>query len=74
MAKRFVVTLSADGMINVETSNVQGEACLEDIETMQKLVPGAQIIDSRLTDDYFATRNTAHLAAHTIDELKETNE
>ena len=74
MSKRFVVTLAPDGSISVETNNVTGAACLEDLATIEQLVPNSQIIDSRLTEDYYQLNTPQYLATQEAEVLKETND
>lgn len=53
MSKKFVVTIGSDGMISAETSDITGAACLDELATIEALVPDARVVDSRLTGDYY---------------------
>lgn len=53
MSKKFIVTIGADGLISAETSDITGAACLDELATIEALVPDARVLDSRLTGDYY---------------------
>ena len=74
MAKRFVVSFAPDGSVSVETNNVTGEACLEDMATIEQLVPNYEIADSQLTEDYFKLNTPQYLSSQEAEVLRETNE
>ncbi|MFR9751467.1 DUF2997 domain-containing protein [Nocardia sp. 004] len=56
MNRRIVVTVSADGTISAESTGRPGPSCLDDVTLMQQLCRQAEVVDSRLTREYYASR------------------
>ncbi|WP_433876234.1 DUF2997 domain-containing protein [Sinomonas atrocyanea] len=55
MSRRITVSIGPDGTISAEVSGASGPACLSSYDTIGKLIPGATVVDSKLTDEYHAT-------------------
>lgn len=59
MRRLITVTVGVDGSITAESSGEPGPDCLDDYDTILRLLDGATVIDSRLTPAYFATEGRA---------------
>lgn len=55
MTKRITVTVNPHGMITVTASGQPGPKCLDEMATIQTLVQGATVVDSRLTPEFHQT-------------------
>lgn len=53
MNKRIRVTVSPDGQISATIEGHEGPSCMDELSTVAALFPGASIVDSRLTPEYF---------------------
>lgn len=51
--KKITITISSSGAITAESSGQPGPSCMDELATIQALLPGAEIADSRLTPEYF---------------------
>jgi hypothetical protein len=52
VTKRITVTVDPNGMITVTASGQPGPKCLEEMATIESLIPGATAVDSRLTPEF----------------------
>ncbi|WP_077490421.1 DUF2997 domain-containing protein [Sinomonas mesophila] len=52
MTRRITVNVGPDGVITAGVSGAPGPSCLSSYETINQLVPGTTVVDSRLTDEY----------------------
>ena len=64
---RYVVEVSPDGQVRVTTHDVHGPACLESMDTIKKMTPGAEVLDSALTSDYYATNTSVDIQSEIED-------
>lgn len=55
MTRRISVSIAPDGTITAEVTGAPGPACLSSYETIGRLVPGASVVDSKLTPEYYLT-------------------
>jgi hypothetical protein len=55
VTKRITVTVNPQGMITVTASGQPGPKCLDEMATIQTLVQGATVVDSRLTPEFHQT-------------------
>ncbi|GAB3547435.1 hypothetical protein GCM10027404_09520 [Arthrobacter tumbae] len=53
MSKRIRVTVSPDGQISATIEGHEGPSCMDELGTVSALFPGATIVDSRLTPEYY---------------------
>lgn len=53
MTRRLRIAVRPDGTIIAETQDVQGSACLDELDRIRRLTNGS-VESSRLTQDYFA--------------------
>jgi hypothetical protein len=53
MARRITVKIEPNGDITAEASGAPGSACLSSLQKMQELLPGAKIVDSKLTPEFY---------------------
>lgn len=51
-ARRIVLTVRPDGTLTAETKNATGSSCMSLLDSIEKLCPGAVVVDSHLTADY----------------------
>lgn len=54
MTKRITISISPDGVIAASVEGYKGPGCVNELATVQALLPGATVADSRLTPEYFA--------------------
>ena len=54
MSKKMIIKLSPNGEIQMTTQGVKGKKCLDYLEVFKKLVK-VNIIDTKLTDEYYET-------------------
>ena len=52
MARFVTITVAPDGSIVAKSSGQPGNGCLGDLNTIQALLPFAEVADSRLTPEY----------------------
>ncbi len=64
---RYVIDVSPDGQVRVKTHDIHGPSCLESLDTIRRMAPRAEIMDSALTRDYYAT-NTSSEVQTTIED------
>lgn len=66
MTKRITVTVNPNGMITVTASGQPGPKCLDEMATINSLIPGAITVDSRLTPEFHqsATETVAQAQWH----------
>lgn len=53
MSKRITVRIGPDGTISAKIEGHSGPSCVDELSTVQGLLPGATVTDSRLTDEYY---------------------
>lgn len=53
MTKRITISISPGGTISASVEGHEGPGCVDELATVQALLPGATIADSRLTPEYF---------------------
>jgi hypothetical protein len=56
--KKITITVSASGSITAESSGQAGPSCMDELATIQALLPQSEILDSRLTPEYFQLART----------------
>jgi hypothetical protein len=73
MTKRITISISPDGVIAASVEGYKGPECLNELATVQALLPGATVADSKLTSEYF-TDATQYLAdsTHPVTEIEES--
>ncbi|RJT97359.1 DUF2997 domain-containing protein [Arthrobacter frigidicola] len=64
MTKRITISIGSDGAITASVEGYKGPGCIDELSTVQALLPGASITDSRLTPEYFIDASQ-HLAEST---------
>lgn len=60
--KKITITVSSSGAITAESSGQPGPSCVDELTTIQALLPGAEIADSRLTPEYFQVSHTRQVS------------
>lgn len=55
--QRIRIEINEDGTINVKTLGIKGEACLQYVEIMERLLD-AEAVDSAFTEEYNQTAQT----------------
>lgn len=61
--KKITITVSSSGAITAEASGEPGPSCMDQLDLIQALLPGAEMSDSKLTPEYFETMNTPVIVA-----------
>ncbi|MEC5180528.1 DUF2997 domain-containing protein [Arthrobacter sp. CG_A4] len=51
--KKITITVSASGSITAESGGQPGPSCMDELATIQALLPQTEIVDSKLTPEYF---------------------
>jgi len=68
MSQRIVVSIGIDGTISATVAGNQGPRCTDALETIHNLFPGAQVVSSRLTPEYFQSALAADVESQRVQE------